>query len=166
MPIIMNGTTIPEDVASVFNFNGTDIKEVFFNGVRVWLQQLFSSTWSGNSIATTAQSLSIGLEVSGGSCRFTMSTYGVGAWISSNSNGTFSGASSLINDYGIITEPDGRGFKYRHEGVTSTTAITFTISGGWVGTSLNADNNTGFYTSGGSLKYSYFGVNGAWITLT
>ena len=40
MPLIFNGTTIPENVVSVFSFNSVNITQVIYNGVQVWNQLL------------------------------------------------------------------------------------------------------------------------------
>ena len=40
MPLIMNGVTIPTNVANVLNYNGTNITSVIFNGTNVWTQSL------------------------------------------------------------------------------------------------------------------------------
>jgi hypothetical protein len=53
MPLIMNGTTIPQNVANALSFNGTNITQVVFNGTVVWSQSLFSGIWSN----TTAYSI-------------------------------------------------------------------------------------------------------------
>ena len=40
MPIVVNGTTIPENVANVLNVNGTNITSVVCDGNTVWTQNL------------------------------------------------------------------------------------------------------------------------------
>lgn len=40
MPIVVNGTTIPENVANALNVNGTNITSVVCDGVTVWTQSL------------------------------------------------------------------------------------------------------------------------------
>jgi hypothetical protein len=49
MPLIMNGVTIPENVANVLNYNGTNITSVIFNGTTVWTQSLLMATTAGTS---------------------------------------------------------------------------------------------------------------------
>ena len=49
MPLIMNGVTIPENVANVLNYNGTNITSVVFNGTTVWTQSLLMATTAGTS---------------------------------------------------------------------------------------------------------------------
>lgn len=44
MPLIVNGTTIPTNVANAFSFNGTNITNVICNGTNVWTQSLAPST--------------------------------------------------------------------------------------------------------------------------
>jgi len=81
MPLIFNGVTIPEDVANALTFNGFDITDVFFNGVQVWDQVLYSGIWSGNSYSVYG-GLTQGIEVSGNLARMYTSSIGSGNWIS------------------------------------------------------------------------------------
>lgn len=93
MPLVMNGTTIPENVASVFSFNGVNITQVFHNGVQVWAQRLVIGVWSGSS----AINYKSGLVTSGSNYRLqigTATTY-YGNWLTLSSIGLGVGSSHV-----------------------------------------------------------------------
>lgn len=143
MPFVFNGVTIPENVANAFSFNGTDITDVFFNGVQVWHQSLFTAQWSANSIAT-GQYVSIGIQVSGNLWRQYTSSSGVGAWITTNLDGTFSGNSTA---YFTIT----------------TSGHSITLGADWVTHDVNTKQFSGMTTGGPSWDDEYFMTSGGLI---
>ena len=67
MPLVVNGTTIPTNVANALMVNGVSITKVVANGVAVWNQSLFNGVWSGtvditkNHISISGSSYRIGV---------------------------------------------------------------------------------------------------------
>ena len=156
MPIVVNGTTIPENVANALNVNGTNITSVVCNGVTVWTQSLFSALWSGSSFGNN-----IGLETSGSSWRFKGSV-AQGAWQTFYTNGTFSGNSTceeLYNQMGFVVS--GNLIRAYVESDKEHGWITFTLaSKAFSGTSYaSCDVGEGLQevvkleTSGGLVRY-------------
>jgi hypothetical protein len=92
----MNGTTIPQNVANALMVNGVSVTQVIANGVAVWNQSLGPTVtvgWSGNSLYYASATYIYGLETSGLLVRV-RSGPGVGAWVTSNQDGTFTGLST------------------------------------------------------------------------
>lgn len=157
MPIVVNGTTIPENVANVLNVNGTNITSVVCDGVPVWAQNLFSALWSGSSMVNPA-GVTQGIETSGSDYRYKCSS--CGAFKKANSDGTFSGNST----YSIFGGAEGIVVSSNLIGVISGTNRT-----GWVTFDLatkafsgnsyaytGGDGDTiSLQTAGGLLRYSY-----------
>lgn len=158
MPIVVNGTTIPENVANALNVNGVNITSVVCDGVPVWAQNLFNATWSGNSFVNPAGT-TLGVEASGSNYRFKMYTQ-YGAFKQANSNGTFSGNSTYSVFGGV-------------EGIVVSSNLIGVISGsnrtGWatfdLATKAFSGNSYAYtqgdadtlalQTSGGLLRFSY-----------
>jgi hypothetical protein len=128
-------------------------------------QTAFSATWSGSS--TTA---GIGIGTSGSNFRSEQGAY-VGAWLTANSDGTFTNGLSRAS---YFTSIDIRAGGYAntlsnqlsHDSTYNHTAnvISFTIAGGFTGVSLA--NGGGLETSGGLIRGNNYGAVGAWISLT
>lgn len=163
MPLYMNGILIPENVANAFSFNGSNITDVYFNGVQVWHQSLISITgWSGSS---EANSVGFNCLNNGIRARFD-TTYG--AYIYVNSNGVFDGTTS-----------NGEAAQYGFKIYSSGSSLSLGI--GWVvfdptlerfsGSSYE-EATTGYNmeSSGGLIRYNLnlglAGLEGAWISLT
>ena len=98
MPLVMNGTTIPENVANAFSFNGVNITQVVYNGVAVWKKSL-NLLWSGNSLAAVGNATVNGFRTSNNLIRWEWGNGYVGAWITANANGTFTGDSIPLSSY-------------------------------------------------------------------
>ena len=176
MSITVNGTLIPEDTANALTVNGSDITEVWANGVSVWQQQLFAAQWSGDSFtslyANYPGNTGIGINVSGNlfRSRADMDGYsdGVfGEWLSANTNGTFSGgysrAFSQNGNNGIAFQMycDGSnrlyagGYNYAlAEWMLAENFVEFSIANGFTGESLvqGYGINWALQTSGGMLR--------------
>lgn len=175
MPIVVNGTTIPENVANALNVNGVNITSVVCDGVPVWTQNLFNATWSGNSLVNLGGTI-LGIETSGSNYRFKAGpNYGV--FQQANSNGTFSGNSTYSVFGGV-------------EGIVVSSNLIGIISGtnrtGWVTfdlatkafsgnsyTYMGGEDTVSLQTAGGLLRYShnwssYNGItyNAPYISLT
>lgn len=177
MPLIMNGVTIPTNVANVLTYNGTNITKVIFNNTEVWAQSLFNAQWSGNS-QSSGYSRYIGLGTSNNLFRC-YTTSGTGPWITTTLSGTFVGNSIINNPYhantGFITSGNLLRFSQ------ASNWCTFNIGSGWTGSSGNehfwynfgyTDSVHRLNTSGGLIRVSsvkYTGADfghGAWVSLT
>lgn len=178
MPIVVNGTTIPENVANVLNVNGNNITSVVCNGVTVWTQSLFNALWSGSSLNNEA-----GLETSGSLYRV-INNYAAGtaydvqgAWKNVNTSGVFSGASNA-DALGI----DGGSLFLRAMIVTNGTTygatnVSFSLATkAFTGSSSawrddgDGGYSSGLTTSGGLIRYGWgiatVSFYGSYISLT
>jgi len=165
MPLVVNGVTIPENVANALGVNGVNITQVIANGVAVWTQSLFSGVWSGDSLVyDNSVSGYHGLSTSGSNYRSAVGAYGstfYGAWIVANSSGLATGESIGFTSpkNGISTTPTTYsiwlGGSY-YTGVSFNTVSKFT---GTIGAT------SGVRTSGGAIATLYSGVQGAWVYL-
>ena len=175
MPIVVNGTTIPENVANVLNVNGTNITSVVCDGVPVWAQNLFSALWSGSSMVNPA-GITTGIETSGSDYRFKRSSYA--AFKKANSDGTFSGNST----YSVFGGSEAIVVSSNLIGVISGTNrtgwVTFDLatkafSGNSYAYTVGDGDTISLQTAGGLLRYSYtwssyngITYNGPYISLT
>lgn len=176
MSIVVNGTTIPENVANALNVNGTNITSVVCDGVPVWTQNLFSALWSGSSMVNLGGTI-MGIETSGSDYRYKSPAYA--AFKKANSDGTFSGNST----YSIFGGVEGIVVSSNLIGVISGTNrtgwVTFDLatkafSGNSYAYTAQGDGDTiSLQTAGGLLRYShtwssYNGItyNGPYISLT
>lgn len=146
MPLIYNGTTVPTNVANTLNYNGSNVTAVIFNGTTVWTQSLFNAKWSGNSTFYT----NFGFTVSNNLFRVMLPTSRYGAWITTNTNGTFTGSSSITNTAGgAYAEINTSSNLLRvRSGVIDGTAMAYTAYGAWVTFTVG----TGFTGSSTSSK--------------
>ena len=166
MALIMNGTTIPTNVANVLKYNGTNITTLIFNGTTVWAQSLFNAKWSGNSIINAA-----GIEVSNNLFRLVYEAY-KGAWITATTSGTFTGGPSLVNNQLEISVSSNLMRVLAKDPVTGKAGaygnwVTFTLATAtFTGSSLSYQSATDYYgatnswsisveTSGGLLRYGH-----------
>ena len=185
MPLVVNGVTIPTDVANALNVNGSNITAVYANGISVWEQQLFAAQWSGDSLAVSGSYVA-GVSVSGNLFRHRYSSI-YGAWITTNSNGTFTSTSSNASGNKILGFGDNR-LQARNNGCPCYCGydgfIYFSIAGGFSGTSKSHSgdcdggdefNNFIMQTSTGLIRAGYgfrrsivnsYSAYGAWISLT
>lgn len=177
MSIVVNGTTIPENVANVLNVNGTNITSVICNGVTVWTQSLFSATWSGGNSTTTYYSL----QTSGSLCRIaggTTAAWSTGEWLTMNKSGAFTaGTSTSISpegDYNRIHAGTNAGLPNQMlivfvTNYTAPSKVSFNIGSGFTGSSIATYSNytMGLNTSGGLIRMetNTWG-NGNWLTLS
>lgn len=165
MPFYFNGTLIPENVASAFTFNGTNITDVFMNGVQVWDQVLFSGVWSGSSIVP---SNAIGIETTGSAYRAVTNWSGIkyGIYLYADTNGLANGTSLADGqyvDYGFTTTTTTFAFRVNS---TNYSGITFAIGVGFTGTAYSG-GTFGYETNSGLIRASDGSGNyGAWISLT
>lgn len=178
MAFVMNGVIIPEDTANAFSFNGSDVTDVFMNGVQVFNQSLFSATWSGDSYILIS-GVKNGIETSGALHRIMTSkiivyptfthTQAYGGWITSTSAGLGAGTSqALVNNSAyrrIVTTSSS--IKLTQDSYESDGVCGFTVAGGFTGSSLISTIGYGFKTSGGLIRYQADDTDvGAWISLT
>lgn len=164
MPLIVNGTTIPTNVANTLKFNGNNVTSVVFNGTTVWQQSLFSGVWSGNSLTSfTFNGITTlsGITTSGSAYRYGSGTQN-GAWLYSTSSGLGVG-SSLFSYFtgkyqGIVSTATS--FALRNDGYAVVGSCGFSTVSKFSGSSLY--NGFGFNTSGGLIRYqessSYYGA--------
>lgn len=171
MPIVVNGTTIPENVANVLNVNGTNITSVMCNGTTVWTQSLFSALWSGDSLRNTAYLM--GIDTSGSNFRafFINDTYS-GQWSAATTSGTFT-----VDSIGILYSSTGYSVSGNlirgvNNGVFGEW-ITYTLATkSFSGTSApnvsvgEGSMQYGLVTSGGLIAGIYEGNISAYISLT
>ena len=187
MPLIMNGVTIPTNVANALNYNGTNITSVIFNGVTVWTQSLaiLYNGWSGSSLATAWDGLSDGLETSGFNYRLRSYANWVSVYSSwgSVSNMAIFGSTTAAKETGWAwLEGSGNSFAIRNKWYAPS-FITFNTSTKTFGpgnelTFVGQETAYGerttmlkFETSGNSIRVQsivdgtgpYYG---AWISLT
>jgi len=189
MSLVFDGIIIPENKANALIFNGTDIDNVYMDGVQVWKHNLFSAIWSGSSIVASWFSL----YTSGSLFRLNS-----GAWLTAYSNGTFSNGVSS-NKYGPTQTPVyyylyGYGNNLLRYRIKNTYAVwgratawchrchhrryyrtnnyyggyvSFNPINGFSGTSIIGNGwNRGLQTSGGAIRlYSADYGDGAWIRL-
>ena len=167
MPLVVNGTTIPTNVANSLMVNGVNITQVIANGVAVWTQQLgLSIGWSGNSIMNTWDaSNDMGIETSGLNYRYYYFSGGRnyhGSWQSVSPSGIFSG-DSLYTDasgsYGLSVSANNIrtvGYYSSYAPTWTTLAANGTFSGSstahlyW---SYNQYEEFILQTSGGYVRY-------------
>jgi len=172
MPLYMNGTLIPENVANALTMNGVDITDVFFNGVQVWNQTLFSATWSGNSIVPSGQR---GFEVSGSLIRAYNQGSKIANWLSANSDGTFENGETKPAELfsiglamgGSYTTP-ANGIRVVYHGASTQAAdtyVSFDKITGFTGTSYGSITYN-LTTSGGLVRYQEASEYGTFESLT
>lgn len=167
MPLYMNGTLVPENVANALYFNGTNITDVYMNGVQVWNQSLINITgWSGSSLGSTAYG-NYGLQMSGLSVRTWINSTSYGSYIAVSSLGVWGTQSSTTSGFDLNTS----GSQLR---INSGAWVTFTPSTEvFTGSSsalVTSVNSTQYLeTSGGLLRWKATGLfvdTGAWVSLT
>lgn len=154
MPLVFNGVIIPENVANALTVNGVDIHDVYFNGVQVWHQSLFSGVWSGSTLEYSYGTK--GLECSGNAYRAWDNT--AGAWLYANASGLGSGASGIIT-----TTPSSLVFSGGY-----TSYVYFNPTTKFSGQANGYQNKYVFETSGGLLRFGFGTLGksyGAWISL-
>jgi hypothetical protein len=170
MAFYFNGTLIPENVASVFKYNGVDATSVVFNGTIVWQQSLFSAIWSGSSI--TSGFYKTGINTSGSlfqaqGDKFSSTTYG--SFYSALVDGTFESGTSTssvgVGTNNILTFGNNT-IQRRQNSVAPVGSLAYTIGSGFSSNTLS--QNLGFETSGGLMRSyeTYQNTFGAWISLT
>lgn len=171
MSIVVNGTTIPENVANALNVNGTNITSVVCNGTTVWTQSL-NLNWSGSSI----NAWGYGIETSGSNYAYKVGS-NYGSWQSVGIDGIFSGNSTISTAQGI------QGFSV--SGSNIRTVFVNKYSSTWASYSLVLKSFSGsslarvivegiadycLDTSGGLIRYRYTvdgtEVSGPYISLT
>lgn len=175
MAINFNGTTLATNIDAVV-FNGTAVTKVMFNGTEVWAKMV-NLAWSGNSLINGGTR---GIGVSGNLFR-ALSSGAQGAWITAQSNGTFTGDSSTEGVYqGMSLSVSGNLVRTKMAGKVAGTWVTYTIANkaftgesisGWRYTySGNYSNHYYFLqSSGGLIRFSQelnkAVANGAYISL-
>jgi hypothetical protein len=195
MGIIVNGTTIPENVANSLFVNGTNITQVIVNGVQVWLQQLnwltptyhYTAGWGGYTsyyqngggggytagFTTSGNLLATVFSINGGSEQ--------GGWISVDGFGKYSGNSSSpnLNRYtGGWSGIETSGNNIRMIGNTNGNWLNLSKGVGWSGGTSTAIGTTtdiigrvtthtfDYNTSGYSFRFGYSGIYGNWVDLS
>jgi hypothetical protein len=112
MPLIVNGTTIPENVANALMVNGVSVTQVIVNGVAVWTQNLVPVFTPGTSY--------MALEAYNTNCDspntwtiVTTKTFTGGA------GSVFSMRASAYSEYFTVYDEDGNGITTTSAGVGS-----------------------------------------------
>ena len=171
MAINFNGTTLATNIDAVV-FNGTAVTKVMFNGTEVWAKMV-NLAWSGNSLISGNR----GIEVSGNLFR-AVSSGAQGAWITAQSNGTFTGDSSTEGAYqGMSLSVSGNLVRIKFSGEPAGAWVTYTVANkAFTGVSLSGwgYGNSNYYyflqTSGGLIRvhqvFNQSGTSGAYISLT
>lgn len=177
MAINFNGTTLATNIDAVV-FNGTAVTKVMFNGTEVWAKMV-NLAWSGNSLISGTT----GIEVSGNLFR-ARSAGATGAWITAQSNGTFTGDSSNEGEYqGMSLSVSGNLVRTKMSYEDVGAWVTYTVANkaftgasqsGWNYSDYNGDNYSNHYyhlqTSGGLIRFhkvfNQSGSSGAYISLT
>jgi hypothetical protein len=185
MGIIVNGTTIPENVANSLFVNGTNITQVIVNGAQVWLQSLpwltptysYNTGWGGYSsyyLNDGGGGYVAGFKNSGNLLATVFSIGGgseQGGWISVDSFGNYSGNSGSpnLNSYtqgwnGIETS----GNHIRMVGNDNGEWLTLAKGVGWSGGTSTASGGFQFQynTSGYSYRFGLSGTFGDWVNLS
>ena len=176
MAINFNGTTLATNIDAVV-FNGTAVTKVMFNGTEVWAKMV-NLAWSGNSLISGPT----GIEVSGNLFRARLVS-AIGAWITAQANGTFTGDSSNEGVYqGMSLSVSGNLVRVKLAGEAAGAWVTYTAAtkkftgasqSGWNYSDYNSKYTNHYYylqTSGGLVRfYQIFnqaGASGAYISLT
>ena len=171
MAINFNGTTLATNIDAVV-FNGTAVTKVMFNGTEVWAKMV-NLAWSGNSLISGNR----GIEVSGNLFR-AVSSGAQGAWITAQSNGTFTGDSSTEGAYqGMSLSVSGNLVRTKMRDEAAGAWVTYTVaSQALTGTSQSGweyGNGNHYYflqTSGDLIRFHQIfnqsGSSGAYISLT
>ena len=171
MALSFNGTTLATNIDAVV-FNGTAVTKVMFNGTEVWAKMV-NLAWSGNSIIQGNR----GIEVSGNLFRAKHFS-ATGAWITAQSNGTFTGDSSNEGAYqGMSLSVSGNLVRTKFSGEPDGAWVTYTAAtkqftgksqSGW-----EYGNSNHYYvlqTSGGLIRFHQIfnqaRTSGAYISLT
>jgi hypothetical protein len=194
MPLVVNGVTIPQNVANSLMVNGVSVTQVIANGVTVWTQSLFSATWSGNSTSSFSYGSGVHnyiLETSGSAHRWAYNGNNSGlsatpsAWVYVDSSGQFtSGDYTLTVTLYATTKYGARYSGNNIQGIfyngfgnagwgSPTGWVTFNPSSGFSGTTYalaGAYKYQYLTTSSGMISYKLYieGTysQGAWISLT
>ena len=149
MPLVVNGVTIPENVANALMVNGVSVTQVIANGVAVWTQSL-NLTWSGDSL-----SAGYGLTVSSNLFRHNNPSSS-GIWLTANLNGTFSGGTSTataVPSTNLVTY--GNNTLNLTNIVNSSmmaSLITYVKGSGFSGGGFNASFTLTYATASGLLR--------------
>ena len=176
MALSFNGTTLATNIDAVM-FNGTAVSKVMFNGTEVWAKAV-SLNWSGNSLASTRNT---GIEVSGNLFR-AVGSGAQGAWITAQSNGTFTGDSSTEGAYqGMSLSVSGNLVRTKMKDEAAGAWVTYTIANkaftdasqsGWNYSDYTGNYSNHYYflqTSGGLIRFHQIfnqaRASGAYISL-
>ncbi len=136
MPLVVNGVTIPENVANALMVNGVSITQVIANGVAVWSLALGPTVgWSGDVTATyfgypggmdiNESNLMSMRAISNGSAQ------SLGAWMFVNSDGSFSGTSSASSgNYALTITGSGNILTFGGSGSIVYNPASKSFSGG------------------------------------
>jgi hypothetical protein len=171
MAINFNGTTLATNIDAVV-FNGTAVTKVMFNGTEVWAK-MANLAWSGNSLISGNR----GIEVSGNLFR-AVGSGAQGAWITAQSNGTFTGDSSTENVYqGMSLSVSGNLVRTKMAGEPAGAWVTYTVAN----KAFTGESRSGYYsqssynnfyflqTSGGLIRFHQIlyqsAASGAYISL-
>jgi hypothetical protein len=173
MPLVVNGVTIPQNVANALMVNGVNITQVIANGVAVWTQSLepVIAGWTGNMFQTGPAYGTRGLQVSGLNCRAYSEGAYVGAWIVSSANGILQSGVSL-DESGLRMEFIGPNLIKSNysSGYVVYDRYTQAFTGGSTSpyVAYGQTWQVGLYTSGGALAYrdpSWRNVSYTWAFL-
>lgn len=171
MALIINGTTIPTNVANALTYNGINITSVIYNGVTYWQQSLAVPQWSGSSTCTGYGTC--GLNTSGNLVRPVVNSNVYGSWVSIDSSGIFSTTytRAFVDNLADINFNSLNNYLMKS---SVSYAIGSGFSGSWLQQVYAYVNGTPQYyynnvvTSGGLLQFKLTGAytsTGSWISL-
>jgi hypothetical protein len=160
MPLVVNGVTIPQNVANALMVKGVSIKQVIANGMAVWSQSLLNAIWSGDSVAGF-----IAFLVSGNLFRGSMSNV-ASPWNVANSDGTFTQATTPVSLFQVLCSNNSIWCQSGYAGYTPP--VFFTKGSGFTGGVSTSPTAAWFLeTSSGLLRQrANNNPTGAWISLT
>lgn len=180
MSLVINGVTIPTNVANALMVKGVSVTQVIANGVAVWTQSIGPTVgWSGQMLVayiSGTNTVTKGMETSGLNYRwmFTSSMFSsaYGPWVQ-YTNGAFS-----TSYYSVTGQVQGSGNSLRiTTGTTLNTWVTYSPSAKtFSGTAQTIAGTTwgeydAYETSGGLIRYTYRSTDAVlrstpWVSLT
>ena len=170
MPLIFNGTTIPEDGDNLV-YNGTNLESVVFNGVEVWKKVVFKALWSGDSVCGFGSGI-LGFQTSGSNIRFKDSNSSY-QWATVGTDGvfssTFSGNGSFNYRFLAFGGANGTNSKSFGMGITGgdvwqKVGVTLSTVLGFSGSSISSGK--GITTSSSLVRAISDGKVGSWVSIS
>jgi hypothetical protein len=172
MALIIDGVTIPENVANAITCDGVDIHQVIIDGVVVWTQSLGPTVgWSGDSIVAFFGDT--GIKTSGVLFQSVVIT-SLGAWIPISGGVTDANESTVFTPYRMYIAASNNVLTSTSGSAITWNAATKTFSGGPLISLSDIVSGSAVLTletSGGLIRHNRIFNDGrhnygAWISLT